>query len=72
MEKRIDDDMAELRKAVFDRLESIEKSFREHVEKSGHASESDLRSRMNRLEAGVVGLLMAVVTEAVHILTGGK
>lgn len=53
------------------RQDELEKALKEHVEKSGHSGETDLRSRINRLEAAALGLVGSVATIAIRLLTGG-
>lgn len=65
IDKRIDD----FQKSITERLDAMEKSFREHVEKSGHSGDTDLRSRTSRLEGWAIGMLIGLLTTALGVLT---
>lgn len=68
-EVRIDKRVDDFQKSVTDRLDSMEKSFREHVEKAGHSGDNDLRSRTSRLEGWAIGMLIGLLTTALGVLT---
>jgi len=64
IDKRIDD----FQQTVTQRIDAQEVAFRQHVERSGHSGDLDVRQRLARLEAWAIGLLTGLLGTVATVL----